>query len=441
VSGFWGEVLIVLALIAVNAVMAMSEVAVVSARKARLQQRAERGDAGAAAALQLADEPTRFLSTVQVGITLVGIFAGAFGGATLANEIALVLADVPALAPYAHAIALAGVVATITYLSLILGELVPKRIGLANAEALAGQVARPMRLLSTIAGPVVTFLSVSTEVVLRVLRVPTDIDRSVTEEDVRVMLAEGTRSGVFLESEREIVESVFKFGDRRVDELMVPRSQVAWLDAEDPPEVNWRTIAETGHGLYPVARGDLDALLGVASTRRLAAEILGGRMPDLTESLLEPTFVPETMTALQLLELFRGVTSRVVMVVDEHGMIVGLVTPTDILESIVGDLPGMESDQEPSIVSREDGSWLVDGLVTAEELMEVTGAEPGRGHGQYRTVGGLVMHQLGHLPRAGDRLTWAGLKIEVMDMDGRRVDKVLVTPAEPEPPTTESAAQ
>ena len=427
-DGIGLEASIVLALIAVNALLAMSEIAVVSARKARLRQRVEQGDLGAATALQLAEEPTRFLSTVQVGITLVGIFAGAFGGATIADRIGLALDRVPGFAPYGHAIALAGVVAAITYLSLILGELVPKRIGLANAETVAARVAGPMRVLSTVAGPVVGLLSLSTEAVLRLLRAPTAIDTSVTEEEVRLMIAEGAQTGVFLEAEREIVESVFRFGDRRVDALMVPRPRITWLDVEDPPALTWERIASSSHTYYPVARGDLDEIVGIAPMKQLAAELFAGRQPDLLASMFPPTFVPETMTALQLLETFRGISARVALAVDEHGTIVGLVTPTDILEAIVGDLPDDGPEAEPEVVRRDDGSLLVDGLLSVEELAELADVDPEPGREQFRTVGGLVMHLLGRVPRTGDRVAWEGLRLEVVDMDVRRVDKVLVTP-------------
>jgi putative hemolysin len=431
VSAIGGKALVIVLLIAINGVLAMSEIAVVSARKARLRQRAEEGDAGAAAALELAEEPTRFLSTVQVGITLVGIFAGAFGGATLAEEVGRLLDGVPIVGPYGDAIGLVVVVGVITYLSLIFGELVPKRIGLANAEAVAAAVARPMRLLSTVAGPVVGLFSRSTEAVLGLLRVSTSADTTVTEDEIRVMIAEGTQAGVFEEAEREIVDSVFRFADRRVGELMVPRPRIVWLDVEDPPDVRWQRIATTNHTCYPVARGDLDQLLGVVSIRRVSAELLAGRRPDLTVDLAQPAFVPETMTALQLLDQFRAAVVRVGIVVDEHGTIVGLVTPTDILEALVGDLPETGAEAGPTAVRREDGSWLVDGLLPVEELAELLDLEEpsDEERGDYRTVGGLVMYQLSRIPTVGDRLSWRGLDLEVVDMDGRRVDKVLVTPA------------
>jgi len=330
-SEIGGNALLILVLIAFNGVLAMSEIAVVSARKARLRQRAEAGNAGAATALALAEEPTRFLSTVQVGITLVGIFAGAFGGATIAEKIGAMLEGIPALAAYGDAIGLFVVVAIITYLSLIFGELVPKRIGLNNAELVAATVARPMLMLSRMASPLVSLLTLSTDAVIRLLRLKPSGEASVTEDEVRYMIAEGAQTGVFHEAEREIVDSVFRLGDRRVGELMVPRPRMIWLDTEDPPEVNWPLVAGSNHSFYPVARGDLDQLLGVMSAKRLLSTLLAGQEPDLLAALEQPTFVPETMTALHLLEQLRDANPRVGIVVNEHGSISGLVTPTDIL--------------------------------------------------------------------------------------------------------------
>jgi len=435
-SAFGGEVLLILLLIAVNGVLALSEIAVVSARKARLRQRADNGDAGALTAMTLADEPTRFLSTVQVGITLVGIFAGAFGGATIAAKVAEPLKSLPVVGPYADGLALFAVVAVITYLSLIFGELVPKRIGLANAEIVAAAVARPMLLLSVVAGPVVSLLSLSTEGVLKLFRLSTKADTTVTEEEVRIMIAAGAEAGVFDEAEREIIESVFRLADRSVGELMIPRPRILWLDAEDPLHENMQRIARSSHNFYPVARGDLDKLAGVVSTKRLCSRLLGGEQPDLLTDLLEPTFVPETMTVLQLLDLFRTVSPHVAIVVDEHGTVVGLVTPSDILEAMVGDLAAHGPDANPQVVQRHDGSWLVDGLVAVEELDELFGVgEQADGEdegGRVRSVGGLVMHRLGRIPTAGDRVSWHGLTFEVMDMDGRRVDKVLIALSDPD---------
>lgn len=424
------DALLILVLILFNGVLAMSEIAVVSARKARLRQRADEGDAGAATALKLAEEPTRFLSTVQIGITLVGIFAGAFGGATIAEKIGELLTAVPVLAEYGDAIGLVVVVAAITYLSLILGELVPKRIGLNNAEVVAVNVAQPMLLLSRAASPLVSLLTLSTDTVLRLMRLRPSNDAMVTEEEIKIMIAEGAQAGVFHEAEREMVDSVFELGDQQVGELMAPRPRMVWLDIEDPPELNWRIIADRTYSYYPVAQGDLDQFLGVVSSKRLLSALLADEKPDLQSMLLQPTFVPETMTAWRLLELLRGANPRVGVVIDEHGIIVGMVTPTDILEAIVGELPDPGDPPDPVAVRREDGSWLIDGLVHVDELDELFGVGQlsDDERGAFRTVGGLVMKVLDRLPAVSDTIEWRGLKIEVVDMDGRRVDKVLVTP-------------
>jgi putative hemolysin len=289
-----------------------------------------------------------------------------------------------------------------------------------------------MRMVSIIAGPVVSLLSLSTDGVLRVFRLSTKSDTTVTEEEVRIMIAEGAKTGVFDEAEREIVESVFRLADRRVGELMIPRPRMLWLDAEDPLHENLQRIASTSHSFYPVAHGDLDQLAGVVSTKHLCGRLLAGEQPDLTSDLLAPTFVPETMTVLQLLDLFRTVSPHVAIVVDEHGSIVGLVTPSDILEAMVGDLAEAETDSHPQVTRRTDGSWLVDGLLPLEELDELFGVgnlEEEADEGvRVRSVGGLVMHRLGRIPVAGDRVTWHGMSFEVMDMDSRRVDTVLVEP-------------
>jgi putative hemolysin len=432
------DALIILVLVAFNGLLAMSEIAVVSARKARLRQRAEEGEAGAAAALQLSEEPTRFLSTVQIGITLVGIFAGAFGGATIAEKIGELLQTMPPLAPYGDAIGLAIVVAIITYLSLILGELVPKRIGLNHAEVVAVNIARPMQLLSRISGPLVSLLTLSTDTVLRLIRIRPSQDAIVTEEEVKIMIAEGAEAGVFDEAEREIVESVFKMGDQHVGELMVPRVRMIWLDIEDPPDVNWQIVAGSSYSYFPVAQGDLDQLLGIVSSKRLLADLLTGAEPDIRTMLQQPLFVPETTTALRLMELLRDANPRVGIVVDEHGVIAGMVTPTDILEAIIGELPEPGDVPDPAAVEREDGSWLIDGLLLVDELDELFGVGDlsDDERGAFRTVGGLVMKVLDRLPATGDTVVWRGLRMEVLDMDGRRVDKVLVTPA----PRAEPAA-
>ncbi|MDQ3701637.1 MAG: hemolysin family protein [Chloroflexota bacterium] len=434
------EILLVVVLIGVNGVLSMSEMAVASSRKARLQERAARGDAGSRTALGLAESPNRFLSTVQIGITLVGILTGAFGGATIAAQLDAGLETVPGLGPYSEVIALSVVVVVITYVTLILGELVPKRLALSNPEGIASAISRPMSVLSRIAAPVVALLSVSTDAVLRLFGVRTSTESQVTEEEIKVMIDQGTDAGVFHQAEHDLVDGVLSLADRQVGELMTPRPKVVWLDVEAPPEENWRKTAAAGHAYYPVCDGDLDHVLGMISVKDLWAQGVDGHAPDL-RSLLRPALaVPEHVRALQVLEVFkqthknpgseRRAHLEVAVVVGEHGGTEGLITPTDVLEAIVGDLPASGQGEPDSSVQRDDGSWLVDGALPVFALEALLGV-PEAAAGQrelYHTAGGLVMTHLGRVPTAGDALDWRGWRLEVADMDGRRVDKLLATP-------------
>ena len=421
------ELGLILALIALNGALAMSEIALVSARKTRLQHRAEAGDAGAARALLLMKEPTRFLSTVQIGITLVGILAGAFGGATVAQQLEVVLATLPFVAPYAEPAALILVVVAIAYASLVLGEVVPKRVALSNPEGVSALMSRLISFLAVAAAPAVAVLSVSTDVVLRVLRVRERAEPAVTEADIRLLLAQGREEGVLHEAEHAMLERALALGDRRVGELMTPRPKVAWLDIAGPAEVMHQEIGMSPHTYLLVCRDDLDHVMGVVSAKELWSQVVGGRMPNLQAALSEPLYVPMHLPALSLLKLFSQPGPRIAVVLDEHGGVQGVITPIDVLEAIAGQL--VQPDQLTSgPVQREDGSWLLDGLMALHELMELFDIEELflEERPQYLTVGGLVMRQVGRVPRSGDAFEWHGLRFEVMDMDGRRVDKVLV---------------
>ena len=422
------EILFIVLLLTANGVFAMSEIAVISARKARLRRMAAGGDRRAGAALELAQELDRFLSTVQIGITLVGILAGAFGGATIAGQLGEAFGRVPALAPYGEALGLTVVVLVITYLSLVVGELVPKRLGMNNPEGVARVVAGPMGALSRLASPLVRLLSFSTSAVLRLLRVRPPTGPPVTEDEVRLLIEQATHAGVFERAEREMVESVFRLGDRRVTALMTPRPDVAWLDVNSPPEEIARRISASHFSRLPVCDHHPDNVLGVTKAKDLLSGVLSGQPLDLRRHLRQPLFVPESMTALRLLELFRGSRTHVALVVSEHGAFEGLVTLTDVLEAIVGDLVPPGGQAEPLAVRREDGSWLLDGALTIEEFKELftVGRMPGEGQESYLTLAGFVITHLGRIPAAADRFEWGGLSFEVMDMDGRRVDKVLV---------------
>jgi putative hemolysin len=436
------QIAIIVLLILLNGLFAMAETALVSSRKARLRQRAEEGNKGARTALELADSPNRFLSTVQIGISLIGVLAGAFGGATIAEPLAGALRVVPVLAPYAGPIAFGIVVVGITYLSLILGELVPKRLALNGAEVVASRVAGPMRLLSMITSPVVWFLSFSTETVLRLLRVRPPAESPVTEQEVEILMEEGARAGVFEDEERDLVRSALQLDDRPVRELMTPRPKVVWLDADDPPEEIRRLVAESRNSYFPVARGDLDDLLGIASVKDAWTRQASGQSADLLGSLRPSPFVAEGAPATDALEAFKRSSLPLALVIDERGHIEGLIALSDVLEALVGDVPEEDEPTEEAIVQREDGSWLVDGLLAAEELKERLGLKelPREEEAEYQTVGGMVMDTLGRVPAEGDRFVWEGYTFEVLDMDGRRVDKVLASPSTSEDsPSTHSA--
>lgn len=422
------ELLIVVLLIVVNGFFAMSELAVVSARRARLQQLAEVGrtSRGAKAALELAENPSHFLSTVQIGITLIGIIAGAYGGATLAERLGGELDAVPWIAPYGQQVAFALVVAGITYLSLIVGELAPKRLALVNAEGIAVAVARPMQGLSRVALPLAWLLGASTEALLKLLRLPTTREQTVTEEEVKSLIAEGTQSGVFDPAERQMIEGVLRLADRTVRAIMTPRPDVLWLDPDDRPEAIATEIRDGGYSRFPVCRGDVDEVLGIVSTKALLDQALRGRPMDLRAAMVDALIVHDGTPVLRLLELFKQATVHMAVVVDEYGSVEGIVTLTDILESIAGELPEAGQDADAGMIRREDGSWLVDGMLPVDEVESRVGVPDLKGEGTYHTLAGFVLERIGHVPTATEHFLWRGHRFEVMDMDGRRIDKVLI---------------
>ncbi len=427
--GITFELVFILLLIVANGVFAMSEIAVVSARKARLQQWANEGNAKARVALELANAPGRFLSTVQIGITLVGILAGAFGGATIAEELATRLKSIPPLELYGEALALGIVVVGITYLSLVIGELVPKRFALNRPEQIAAAMAVPMRALSVIASPAVHLLSASTDAVLRVLGSQPSTEPPITEEEIQVLIDQGAQAGVFEAAEQDMVEGVIRLSNRRIGALMTPRMQIVSLDLDETPDEIRRKISSSTHSRFVVIQGSLDNVLGVVHVKDLLARTLAGQPLDLKGAWQQPLFVPSTMSALRLLELFKTSGTDVALVIDEHGGLQGVVTTHDVLEAIVGDISRASA---PRAFQRADGSWLVDGLLAVDEFREIfhIGKLPGEERGAYHTLGGFVMAQLGRIPALGDRFEWNRLRFEVMDMDGLRVDKVLVVEVE-----------
>jgi len=423
------EVFIILLLLVLNGVFAMSEMAIVAARKTRLEHRAEEGDAGARAALDLAAHPTNFLSTVQVGITLVGVLAGAFGGAGIAEALAAQFAAVPWLASYAEPVAFGVVVAAITYLSLVLGELVPKRIALGNPERVAALVARPMRLVSKVGAPLVAVLTGSTNLVFRVLGVRATADPGVTEQDIRAMVEQGAEAGVVQTAEHEIVENAFRLGDRQVGSIMTPRPDIVWVDIASPPEELREQLASLGRPRVLVCEGGVDNALGVVHAEDLLARCLERAPFDLRAAVHQPLFVPETMPVFQLLGEFRKSRLQVALALDEYGGVQGMVTVDDIVEALVGDLPERGEPDRPEILREPDGTWIVDGAVPVEDLTAALDVDlpEDEERRDYRTVAGLVMTRLGRLPAVGEELDVGDLHLQVAEMDGRRIAQVRVS--------------
>ncbi|MBD0345891.1 MAG: HlyC/CorC family transporter [Coleofasciculus sp. Co-bin14] len=425
------EIFIVLLLIFANAIFVMSEMAIVSVRKVRLQQMANQGNASARVALDLSNTPNQFLGTVQIGITLLAIVSGAFGESVISAKITPLLRFIPWLAPYREAIASVTAVLVITYLTLVIGELVPKRLALNNPERIATAVALPMRMLARLTFPVVRLLSSSTDMILRLLGIRPSTEPQVTEEEIRVLIEQGTEAGTFEEAEQDILNRVFRLGDRRVSSLMTPRPDIVWLDLDDSVELNRKAMLDNPHSQFPVCQGELDNVLGIIHVNDLLSRCLTSQPFDLTTALRRPLYVPESTPALKILELFKQSGTHFAIVVDEYGVIQGLVTLNDILEEIVGDIPIIGQIDEPQVVQREDGSWLVDGMLPVEEFFELLNLEelPTEQRGNYHTLGGFIVTHLGRIPTASDHFEWRGMRFEVMDMDGNRVDKVLVVPA------------
>ena len=423
------EILIIFVLLLINGLFAMTEIAVVSSRKARLQQRAEDGDRSAAEALELAQNPDEFLSTVQIGITLIGILAGAFGGATLSKLLESILSTIPALAPYSGPLSVAVVVLAITFFSLVIGELVPKRIGLNAPEKIAMAAARPMRTLSTITKPLVSLLTLTSDLIVRLLHLENTGEPSVTQAEIEVMIAQGAQAGVLSEAESEVAQSVFRLAERRVGALMTPRMEIAWLDADGDRNSIRDTITRSGHSRYPVCQGRLDNVLGIVESQQLLSALLTEQPLDLHSLLRLPLFVPETLPAVQLLEMLYANAQHMAIVMDEYGGTQGLITSHDLLDVVVGDVTEPVEEMAARAVRREDGSWLFDGMLPVEDFRDLLDLDvlPGEADNAFETLGGFVMAHLGRIPAVTDTFDWHGLRFEVVDMDGRRVDKILVS--------------
>ena len=431
---YWTEVIVIGALIVLNGILAMSEAALVASRKTKLQQFANEGDTASKTALKLTADPNIFLSTIQIGITLIGVLSGAVGGATISERLALELNKIPAVQTYSEAFALGIVVMVITVLSLWLGELVPKRMALHNPEQIARIVAGPMTFISKVFSPLVRILSRSTDFVLNLFGVKASNEPPITEEEFQVLLDQGTQAGVFEESEQDMVEGVFSLGDQRVYSLMTPRTEIVWLDIDETIEEIRAKIAENDYSRFPVRQDTLDVILGIVKARDLLVPSLKGETIRLKDLLKPAYFIPETMLASKALEIFKESHTDILLVIDEFGGLQGLLTINDIVDEIVGEM----SLGEPQATQRQDGSWLLDGMLEVDEFKEIFNLNALPHEDEYETLSGFVMMSLGRVPKTADNFEWKGYRFEIIDMDGRRVDKVLVTTLPQNPLAQES---
>lgn len=420
----------------------MSELALVSAKRMRLERLAADGSRGARAALDLADDPSNFLSTVQVGITVIGIFNGAYGEASLASNLALQLETVPMLAPYAREAATGIVVVVITIASIIFGELVPKRIAMAFPESTAMLISQPLRFLSALMSPFVRFLSVATNAIVRVFGISYGKDDAPTEEDIAGMIKEGADTGVFEKTEYDIVQRALRLDDQHLKSLMTPRVDLVILDLEEDRQQNLAAIAAHPYSRFPVCRGDRSHILGYVMARDLLAQaVRAGSLEavDLDGAVHELLYVPETISAMDLLEVFKKNRAELALIVDEYGDIQGLVTLSDVMSALVGDVTVAGEEHDDDAVQRPDGSWLVDGGISLDrfrDLLEASQTFPGEDEGAYHTLAGFMLYQFGYIPRAAEIVDWEGFRFEVMDMDGNRIDRILISRylrIEPEP--------
>jgi len=424
------EIFIIFLLILLNGFFNMSETAVYASRRARLQHRANEGDTKARQALNLAENPNRFLPTVQIGITLIGVLTGAVGGAIIAEALAVQMKKVAALAPYAQSASLVIVVVLITFFSMLLGELVPKRLALQNSERIAASIAGFMSFFSSVVHPFVWLLEKITDLILKLLGVKPPKEPQVTEEEILVQLDQGTQAGVFEESEQDMVEGVFSLSDRRLSSMMIPRSEIVYLDISDTPAETRRKIAEADYSRFPVCEDSLDHVIGVVSAKDvLLADLQDGK--HLRDLVSPPVFIPETALGSRALEMFKQVDAKLMLVIDEFGVVQGLLTIVDLIEEIVGEV----GPEEPQATQRKDGSWLLDGMLSVDDFKEIFNIRKLPDEEEYETLGGFVMTQLGHIPKAADQFEWNGLCFEVVDMDEKRVDKVLVSTVPARTPT------
>ncbi|WP_149243516.1 hemolysin family protein [Dyadobacter sp. 32] len=422
------ELLIILFLVLLNGIFSMSEIALVSSRKSRLESAARNGDTNAKAALKLANSPTRFLSTVQIGITLIGLLTGMYSGDNLTSDLERFISTIPFLSLYSHTIAISTVLVGITYLSLVLGELVPKRLGMANPEAISKFMATPMNLLSKVTAPFIGLLGFSSDLIIRLLNIKQS-ENAVTEEEIKSLIQEGTSGGVFEEIEQEIVHNVFQLGDRKVTSLMTNRQEIVWLDVEDSVEENKAKIIESRHSIYPVCRNTVDEVVGLVYVKDLIAVDLEAQLANLSGVIREPVYLPESNRAYQALEKFKEQKVYYGIIVDEYGGMLGVVTLHDIMDALVGDI-SEESGEDSEIVRREDGSFLIDAQIPFDDFVqffEINLQEADRKElTGFNTLGGFVLHILEDIPKTGEKFAWKDFGFEVVDMDRSRIDKLLV---------------
>lgn len=427
------EIPILIALILLNGVFAMSEIALVTARKARLQKLIDEGDTAAAAALKLGEDPTRFLSTIQIGITSIGVLNGIFGEAALAQPMAEWLVQLGMASNYASTVSTAVVVVLITYTSIVVGELVPKRLGQTNPESIARLVARPINLLAKLTKPFVLLLTGSTQALLHLLGVRQTNDSSVTEDEIHAVLAEGTTSGAIEQNEHTMIRNLFRLDDRQISSLMVPRSDVVCLDVSLSFEENMALLESQDHARYPVIDGNFENLLGVINSRQWLAHALKGQrdLKDAKDLIHKPIYIPETITGMELLENFKQSGAPMAFVIDEYGEVQGIVTVRDLTEAITGEFV-TEDPSDAWAVEREDGSWLLDGHIPIVELKDHLGLKtvPEEEKGRYQTLSGMMMLLTGKLPAVTDKVVWEAWEFEVVDMDGKTIDKILATKVE-----------
>ncbi len=420
------EIIIILILIVLNGVLAMSELAIVSSRRSKLQQMANEGKKHAKTVIELIDDPNQFLSTIQIGITLIGILAGAFGGATLAEPLSQ---NLTFLGDYANGASVIIVVLIITYLSLVIGELVPKRIALNNPENIAVRVAKYMKILSKVCGPLVKVLSSSTNFILKIIGSSESKDSIVTEDEIKMLIEEGIEDGTIEKEEEDIIKRVFRLDEQKVDMLMTPKNEIIWIDLEESLEESKKKIIESERSIFPVAEGDLDNLLGVAQAKDILSSIFKEENLNIKNYLKKPLIVPENLPSLDILKLFKENLEyvHIAIVVDEYGSVEGLITLNDILEGIVGDIPGIDEMDEPNAIERKDGSWLIDSGYSIDRFKELFEIEDlNEEEGNFTTLAGFILSYLNKIPETGEEFSWKNFDFEIVDMDGHHIDKILV---------------